>query len=319
MAWSEIYYDTGRQDQLTTVAQQDNNGFVQTITQQRILTMVAVDDGSGSQPTVQSATTASAGGNSIPIVGAVYTVEGQAWYVCTQTYPKRSTESPFVFEVQCTYTRKFVIQPEGQTRWNIKLAISGSEFTQTTYKGTDPDTGDDVDVVNSAGQAFDPSVDKSWYDEQITVSYKTLSPPDFSTLRGCTNSDSVNFTIGGVSRSYDVNQLLLKEANMSTTLTLGDGTTPVWDVSCTLLGRKDTFTRHILDQGYCELVDGKLRQIFDKYTQPLSAPVKLDGHGNQLGTGADTGDGPSNPPDPVYLKFNIEDQAALSPVFDGLA
>ena len=83
--WSKVYYDTGRQDQLTTVAQQDNNGFVQTITQQRILTMVAVDDGSGSQPTVQSATTATDGTNSIPIVGAVYTVEGQAWYVCTQT------------------------------------------------------------------------------------------------------------------------------------------------------------------------------------------------------------------------------------------
>jgi hypothetical protein len=310
MAWQKVYYDTSRQDQLTTIAQQDQNGAVQTVTQQRILTLVCVDDGTGGQPTLVAATSASDGTNSVPLVGATYTVEGQPWYVCTQTYPKRTTESPFVFEVQVTYSRKFIIQPEGQTKWNIKLSISGSEFTQTTYKGTDPDTGDDVDIVNSAGQAFDPSVDRSFFDEQITVSYNTLSPPDFSSLRGCTNSDSVSFTIGGVSRSYDVNQLLLKEASMSTTLTLGDGTTPVWAVSCTLIARQDTFTRNILNQGFCEKNDdGDLIQIFDKYTQPLSAPVKLAKDGSKLADGAD----------PVYLKFNIEDQAALSPVFDGLA
>lgn len=313
--WLSIVWDQSRQDQLTTVGDDQGN-----TTQQRIQTWVCTADPGGGKPNLADVYTASVGGVTIPLVGADYTVEGQTDYTCKQTYPRRTSESPYVIEVQVTYERKFIYQPPDTSKWNIKISISGSEVTQTAYQGTlvnsdgSPNSdslgaGQD-DLVNSAGQAFDPSVEKTYYDEQITVSYNSTTPPDFSSLRGCTNSSSVSFTISGVSRTFATNQLLLKEYSLSTTATLNDMSTAVWSVSATLIGRTDTFTRHILDQGYYTLDDsGDLVAIKDKYGENLASPARLDGTGNKLGDDAA----------PVYINFNIEDQADLNPVFDGLS
>ena len=114
-------------------------------------------------------------------------------------------------------------------------------------------------------------------------------------------SDTVTFSIQGLSRTYEPNTLLLKDATMSTTTNLADGVTAAWKVQVTLLAREDSFVRHILDQGYYELnSDGDLVAIKDKYGDLVSAPVRLDGSGAALDSGAD----------PVYLPFLIEGEAS---------
>jgi hypothetical protein len=316
--WTNVCIDNRRQDQLTTTAQLNDQQIVQSVTQQRVQTYMCVADITGPQPPLADALIASLGGVAIPQTGLVYVVEGQAGYTCTQSYPRRTAESPFVIEVQITFNRKFAVPPPDSTNWNIKITITGSKVTEPAYTGYNTDTSVTEPVTNSALESFDPPENKTWYDEQINLSYNTLSPPEFKGLRGHTNSDNVSFSIQSVSRSYMPNQLILDEASISASLTLSDMSTTVWAVSCTLFardgvdsnGNPNTFTRNILDQSYHTLASGKRTVILDDTTNmPMNAPVMLDGMGGKLASGGT----------PVYRHYNIEDQAALSSVFDGLA
>ena len=306
MAWSKVYYDTKRQDQLSTTSDDSGN-----ITQQLIQTYIAVDDGASGQPTTLSAAIATAGGNTVPLVGAVYTINGQAGFKCTQSIPKRTTESPFVFEIQCTYTRKFVFQPDSVTKWQVSISVGGQKFTQQCYQDS---TG--ADLVNTAGEAYDPSVTETHYDETISVSYMTASADSstFAGLRGKVNSGACSFNISGMSRSFTARQLLCDDVQMSTTFTLSDNTTPVWKVTINLVARQDTFVDKILDQGYYQLqtISGTSKRvpILDPIThQPLSAPALLDASGAALAVGGT----------PHYSTFKIEGEADLSPLFAGLS
>jgi hypothetical protein len=309
MAWSKIYYDTKRQDQATTTSDDQGN-----VTQQLLRTFIVVDDATGAQPAILAAASASImSGNFVPLPGSLYTVDGQAGFKCTQSTPRRSTESPYVFEVQVQFTRKFVFQPPDTSKWNIDISIKGQKVTQTMYQSKDSD-GNPIDVVNSAKQPFDPSIPETHYDEIIEISYNTTSADSgtFAGLRGKVNDSGVSFDIKGMSRTYDARQLLCDEISMSTTLKLDDDSTPVWKVQITLIGRDDTFVEHVLDQGYYEIDPDdatKIKQLMDTDGQLLSAPARLDGMGAKLDADAD----------PEYLDFYSPDEADLSGLFDGLS
>jgi len=315
--WINVTYDPKRQDQSTCSVDINDQRQVTAVTYQRINYLVCQSDTSDI-PTIQSVYTATDGTNSVPIAGLTYTIEGQPGFICKQVYPKRTSESPFAIEVQCTFEAKFMVQPSDASQWNIKIALSGSKVVQPAYFGYNTDTSTAEAVTNSANQSYDPPPQKTWYDEQITVSYNTTSPPDFSTLRGCVNSATVSFTIQGVSRSFDANQLLLDEYSLSTTLTLTYATTPVWNVSCTLFGRSgtdslghaNTFTRSLLDEGYCTFSGGKWALITDDPStlNPVNSQQRLDGSGGLLPHSGTS----------VFRHYNIEDQADLNPVFAGL-
>jgi len=322
--WTKVQYDSGRQDQVTTTATQDDQGNISSVTQQVIRTWLVVDDGASGQPSLLSAQTASANGNTVPQAGENgVVIDGQGGFFCSQTIPKRTTQSPFVFEVQVQFTRKY--QPSQQGKYNITISISGQEFTQTAYQAKASPAADGttfsgsvgalVDIVNSAKQSFDPSLTKTYFDEVISISYNTTDADSgqFASLRGCVNSDSVSFDIKGQSRDFQPKQLLVKEISQSTTITTGDdNSTPVWKVSIQLVARQDKYTRSVLDAGYYEKDPNdstKIIGIMDKYHQPISAPGRLDGHGHSAGPTAN----------PVYLGFDVEDQADISGIFEGLS
>ncbi len=289
-----VWRDIGREDQTEFDAAYDGSSIDQHVIQTWIAEY--------SDVTATTLDAASASG--IPVAGSYYTLAGIPWWKVIRVMPKRSTESPFTFEVQVEYERKISLNPGDP--WDITIAFSGSPFSQTAYKDKDGN-----DIVNSAGQSFDPTLQKQYFDEKLDISYKTTSPPDLSDYYGKVNSDEVSFTISGISRDYTARQLKFTEGNISTTLTLGDtGNTPVWDVKLSFLARQDTYVNSVLDQGLCEIKAGKLAPILDEVTkQNINSPARLNGSGVHLAVGGT----------PVFLTFKIEDETALSPLFDGLS
>ena len=175
--WAKIYYDTSRQDQLTVSVDDSGN-----VTLQRIFTLVGRRRGRRRPADADRGGHRQRRGWAVPTANAVYTFEGQL-YRCTQVYPPRPPRPRSAFEIQVTYTAKYLYQPPDLSAWNIEISISGAETTQPAWQATDGTDSDLIDIVNSAGQAFDPSVDETLYDEQITLNYSTTTPPDFSALR----------------------------------------------------------------------------------------------------------------------------------------
>lgn len=301
MAWTKVEYDTRRQDQTSTTYNPDD----QSVQQQTIQTYIAVNDDQTTEPI--QAETASAGGNTIPVVGNVYTIGGQAGFLLVRRMPKRTSESPFVFEIQCEFQRKWKQQPAGTpAKWATDISVTGQKFTQDAYQDKDAHP-----VVNTAGQAYDPSVPRTRYDEVISISYNTLSEDSaaLAALRGKVNSGACSFNIKGINRSFTARQLLLDDAQISTSYVAADNTTPIYKVSLVFIARADTFADHILDQGFYQLVGGVRVPIYaaDGVTQ-LSAPAQLDAAGAVLAPGAT----------PHYSTFKIEDEVSFTSAFSGL-
>ena len=90
--FTKVAYDTSRQDQVTTTATQDDQGNISSVTQQVLRTWVVVDDGASGQPTLLSAQTASANGNTVPQAGDDgVVIDGQGGFFCSQTVPRRTS------------------------------------------------------------------------------------------------------------------------------------------------------------------------------------------------------------------------------------
>lgn len=280
------------------------------VTQQLIRTYCAVwEDAGGVQPTSMSAATADDGTNRVPLCGELSAIDGQAGFKAISCVPKRSSQSPNVFENQVTWVRRYTHQPPSSTKWQVDISIGGVKFTQTAYRDKD-----NTPINNTAGQAFDPSVPKTFYDEAITISYKTTEADSavFAGLRGKVNSGDVTFTVSGMERTFTARQLLCDEVTMKTALTLGDNTTPVWDVQINLIARQDTFVFHVLNCGYYQIDpngSGKLVVMKDVYGDNLNAPGNLDNGGAQQD--------PATPP--VYLEFKVEAEADFTDLFAGLS
>jgi hypothetical protein len=302
MAWVSVSWDQGRQDQTQTTYSPDDGSTVQ----QTIVTYIAVSD--SQLTTCIEAESASAKGVTVPVVGALYTIGGQYGFLCVRRLPKRTTQSPFAFEIQCEFQRKFKQQPQDTPqKWATDINISGVKFTQTTYVDKDGKP-----VQNSAGQAYDPGAERTFYDEAISISYNTLKEESaaLALLRGKVNSGNCSFNVKGCQRSFTARQLLLDDATISTSYVASDSTSPVYKVAMNFVARQDTFINHILDQGYFSLDagTGKLVACKDLYGDHLSAPIRLDGSGNVLAPGAN----------PVYKDYKIEGEVDFTSAFAGL-
>jgi hypothetical protein len=187
---------------------------------------------------------------------------------------------------------------EGMTgTWDEHLEIDGVEFTQDAYFAFDATDGTtEIAVANSAGQAFDPTLTKTFYDSEIKINFCSRSVPvdAISACLGGINSDTVSFTVLGVAMSYAAKTLKLVAAPYQTVYENGDN---YWKIAYTIRYRADTWVDKVIDQGYATIDSdtGDLKIIKDADGNPLNAPAKLDGSGQQLDSGGD----------PVYLQFQV--------------
>ena len=226
------------------------------------------------------------------------------------------------------------MQPSGKTKWQAQVSFSGEKYSQDAFVDIFGSA-----VTNSAGDTFEPSIKRTFYDEVLTLEYQTTSAPDLRNYRGFCNDSSLSINLGNVSRTYDKRTLMLSDGEISTTLTLGDSNTtptPVWTVKLNFLSRADTFVAVVLDRGYHQLtaplgalakavcVGGVKNNSGATTIQTISGAsalarnrtsvgeetatqTNLNGKGQALGSGQD----------PVFLCYFIVPQTDLSPLFSG--
>lgn len=244
MSWTQVYCDITVQDQVDRKYDPDKDTYEERLTQTYVavsntVAATAYSASLASGPTTPGGSTTLA----VPSLGDTVSISGiDGYWDVVHILPKRSADSPFKFEIQVEFYRK--TSPEDGDKWSKQLSITGQAYTQNAQYDKDGNG-----VWNSAGDMFDPELPETFYDEVISYSYRTISPPDLSAYRGKVNSDTVSFTISGISRSFSARQMKLENGEISTTIT-SDGQTPVWDVKITFITRvSDQFINYVLDAG----------------------------------------------------------------------
>lgn len=252
-----------------------------------------------------SALTASVGGTAIPHKGTV-----SGGLTVTQVEARRDRDNPTLAQVTVTWG----IPSDGGgggsggegdpgVKWNATISVEGVEFRETVTQDKDG-----KNIENSAKQPFDPPLEQTYYDEQVTVSFNSwlVDLNNIEATRGKINSASVTMTVNGLTRTFAAKTLKLTAAKYTTTV--GDGGQTYWDIDYTLLYRKDGWKRKVVDRGYYERIGGKLIQIKDQYGEPVTSPSYLDGTGKKLSQGADA----------VLKEFELDKDVSFTGLFTGL-
>jgi len=223
----------------------------------------------------------------------------------------RRQDEPLVWEVQITFTTTDNGEDESEPPedseseiWGVRIAFSGVAVNETV---NEDNAG--FPIVNSAQQFFDPCPEKTYYYEQITVSFRCTQDgigDVFSAIqsaRGKINSGTVTLTVNGLSRAFAAEKLKLVTADYNTTT---DGGTTFWEVNYTFIYRDTGWTLHLLNHGMYKRVAGELVNIKDKYGNDITAPVLL------------TADGTAESATATYKDFDIEETADFSGLFSGM-
>jgi hypothetical protein len=335
--WQTVSYDLKREDQFQISLADDG-----TVTEQVQLYYIAVTDQTSRGTTVEAAK-ASAGATAVPAIGDTLVLGGGSFSV-RSVQPRRN--GPYSFEVQVQAQSKYT--PAKTGKWNVTTRFSGQAYTQDAHYDMNHKA-----VVNSAGQAFDPTVTETYYDERIEVSYTTNVDQSavFAGVRGKVNGSALSFNIQGCSRSFGKRQLKCEDVQQTQAAAAQDGT-PVYNVTASLTSRTDGYSTVVLDQGLYRINTGSngssgsasITPIKDSTgTANVTSPVLLDGHGQPLamptdvttdysggdddegddGDDGDAGDlyATAHTPNvtPHWMVFELEYEADLSVVFTGLS
>lgn len=238
---------------------------------------------------------------------------------CTSVNAQRNLESPTLFDCQVNW--KTV--PTNKGKWNVRIQVRGVERTEDAH-----DDNQGNPVCNSAGDPFDPTLKKTYYDEEIAVQYNTLEVDgdQIASLRGKISSGEIDMHIPGYNytRSFPAKTLKLAKADYE--CQYGNG--PLFfSVSIVLHYKSQTddngqevgWTSLVVDRGFHVLKPdpdnpGKLKRVpvNDREGNPRTMPAFLDGDGNEL----DTTTNP--PPNCVRLNFEIPEEADLSAFLSGI-
>ena len=268
-------------------------------------------------------------GNQLPLVTQDYsTTQPGAGAVpgmfCTRVQPMLDGNSAkLAYKVQCDFSSRPQAQGQAGPKWDITIGIDGAGVTETVYSD-----GAGKAYVNSAGQPFQQQRQRTYFDNVYRVGFKsrTLNPSTIDPIQGCLNQGAFTLSVAslGFSKSFQAQSTLLARCPTSTVLT-GDPSQPsFWQAEYELYYRKPIvtppnttggtpgqmvsgWTPFILDQGFCELSGGQLKQILDANGQPLNSPQYLDGNGSKSAT-------------PHYLQFAPDQPSAdFTPLFQGIA
>jgi hypothetical protein len=218
--------------------------------------------------------------------------------VVTQKVATPKQESPRVVLVEVTYsvpTSNFTIFPpdEETTKWNISIEAEGVSYTESVHKTASTATSANKGIRNSRDRAFNPPLVKEYFDELVAVTYTTnaasLSDWDdeIPPARGKINSDVVELTVDGLTRTFPAETLKLGHARYGVTIgfSFAGELEKQYRVYLPLMYRADTWTRRVVDQD----------------VDPTGEIVYLDGSGGELAAGADA----------VLLDFEIEETTAF--------
>ena len=138
-------------------------------------------------------------------------------------------------------------------------------------------------ICNSAGQPFDPSVEKVYYDQLVTVE---LDRATFNHDQAKEYIDAVNdgaFSITYNGQTFNFADGTARITDYSGRSVYTDGT-PTWRVHIAFEVRDDGWLRNVEDRGLNQLFNGdyQLEPVTDSNGDPVTEAVGLNGSGEAL-------------------------------------
>jgi hypothetical protein len=266
-----------------------------------------------------AATAAKASG--IPAIGTAATVSSLYTEV-SNVEAMRVDNEPYFFDVSVTYETPSNEQPANPTsgqKWNVSVSVSGVPYEENV--GVDK-LG--RDIKNSAGDPFPDGVTKTYWDQEIQISFNS-NLVDVSNIDAClgkSNSATVTATINGQNFSWGTQSVAypggtmtvgtLKLVGATYSTKIGDDGQDYWDISYTFHYRSDGWVRKVQDMGFKELkgtAPNQTRELIrDDQGNELNAPAFLNGTGGKLAAGGTV----------VLIPFKIDDTVSFSSLFTGL-
>lgn len=265
---------------------------------ENVIYLVTSDDPAD---TALAACTASAGGVTVPFILSPHST----------TYPqllllnKSASRNGNTFEVSCKYgIPKFNFEqplPEGTTtKWNKRVSVSTQGSAEECGRASDGKV-----VANTLGDAFKPSLTKTFYDKDIQVAFntRTINVQALGAAIGRVNSDAVTLTITQGNFSYTFPAKTLKLTNVQYSTAVAEDRTFYWDVNLTLTYRSTTSTNGNGEIGWTQLVPNKGYRYKDGSgnTQTSATEVFLSATGTLVASGGTA----------HMLEFLMEDTAAF--------
>lgn len=199
------------------------------------------------------------------------------------------------YESTGTYCNELELDHAERLKWKITAqytsvqlslnpADDDNKYDWSTLKLQEIITKDssNADVVNSAGDAFNPplSQDKSLMMVRVTKNETTWAPGTIAGLVDKTNASSLAIDgLTGAARTWLLDDVTSREAERNGT--------EYREVVYTLIYNPDTWDRVVLDAGVRQVVGGKFVPIVIE-GQKATEPVPLDGAGAALAVGANT-------------------------------
>lgn len=212
----------------------------------------------------------------VPNFGASYVDGNDADTSCVVTSKTAETlgDDPFIWNVSVNYTI-----PDGDSTTHPLLRAAdisfGFEHFQTICERDNQGNG----VTNSAGQYFDPPIEK---DDSRPVLTVTRNQASFSGAIAIQYQDAVN--IDFFSGAAPGQCKMFNISSVKTIEPFGDPPVDVtyWRTTYEIHFNRDGWIKRILDQGRYERDGDKLVQIKDKDDKHVTDPVLLDGNGKEL-------------------------------------
>jgi len=198
------------------------------------------------------------------------------------------------YQVDCTWSRI----PGAKT--DPTYQVNGIRIEEPAYYDIE-----NKPILNSAGQIFDPPLVKTYYDQEILVSFtmQKIDAPLLESFRGKVNENSV--TLKGIEMTYPARSLMVAEIQYSNTWQANYGqagvTNDSWRIDVRFQARRDKFITKVLNQGWNTKnpTTDELTTIVDRHGERLQQQSMLDTNGQKLEDGAD----------PVFLDFKLEPEA----------
>lgn len=207
-------------------------------------------------------------------------------------------DSQLVYIVTGTYTPDDQAGPEQANdagNWGIDFSVATVPVVIDVGRDRDGEI-----LTDTAGQPL--QLKRTLYDEEITVTWKTLTPPAsaITDCKGRINAAACSFTINGVTRNFATQTLKMTDGGYHTTTENGS---KIWNVSLKFVEHTDTWAmevpmvdrpHYLDDDGNLSAYDGTL------YT--------LDEDGKQV----------TDPANAFIKTFWLDDEVDFAPLFAGL-
>lgn len=274
-------------------------------------------DGSVSQLTAMTAA-------GLPIAGRVYN-----GLFCARVHPVRRNESPYAWKVQVDYEN--IVKDAEKKVWNLNIP-KGSVMREETASRDRLN----LPLVNTVGELLPQLPNITKVDETWMISWSTSEAPNWGEIDGKTNSDTITFTICGITRTFTKSQVKIMVSGFSSTKviasTVDEVTTMfyIYDCELTIQVRKPKWVWSAPNEGFRGMLTvagvNKIGTFSDgQDNMPRSSPTKIGFTGIALPAGATVLKIPDDMigvPIPngsrIYLSdgaFELEEQVSMADLF----